>query len=99
VSEQNEMRENWGEKNKIGYSGLSVAIHFVSHIPSLREADALLLHLNSFNSESHYWDLPKEVDRSLGLFELRRIATINGQQQRLALAERYEWAGTGDDTL
>lgn len=58
----------------------------------LNEGDALLMHLNSFCSESHYWDVPKEVDRSVALFELKRGGdTDTQQQQQLVLAEQYEF--------
>ena len=59
------------------------------------EGDTLLMHLNSFGSDSHYWDVPKEVDRSVALFELRRTGSTGfgtqPQQQQLVLAERYEF--------
>uniref|UniRef100_A0A914GZY5 Uncharacterized protein n=1 Tax=Globodera rostochiensis TaxID=31243 RepID=A0A914GZY5_GLORO len=53
-------------------------------IASLSEVDTLLLHLNSFNSDSAYWELPKEVERAVALFEFKK-SSLN-----VELTERYE---------
>uniref|UniRef100_A0A183C3E1 Protein SZT2 n=1 Tax=Globodera pallida TaxID=36090 RepID=A0A183C3E1_GLOPA len=53
-------------------------------IASLSEVDTLLLHLNSFNSDSAYWELPKEVERAVALFEYKKASLS------VELTERYE---------
>jgi len=50
----------------------------------LSEADSLLMHLHSFNSDAHYYNIPKEISQSVALFEYRKST------QKPELSERYE---------